>query len=124
MIGKFLLTVAVILGAYLVYRARVRRERAARGLIPPPRPLVPAGLIRPLAYLLLAFMLLGSILYIVRDWGDEATPVMVQVVNANTGLVTEYEARRGSLEGRRFVTTDGREIRLAEVERLVVLEAR
>ncbi len=65
-------------------------------------------------------MLIGSLAYLVRDWDRDREIIPVQVVNANTGEVTRYEARRGSVDGRRFVTSDGREIRIADIERLVM----
>jgi hypothetical protein len=124
MIWKLLLTAAVIFGAYLVIRARIQRAKEAQGLVAPRPPLIPPGLIRPIAYILLAFMLVGSATYLARDLGRDRQTIRVEVVNANTGAVTEYDARRGSVEGRRFVTSDGREVRLADVERLVIDESR
>ncbi|WP_296806885.1 hypothetical protein [Thiocapsa sp.] len=120
MISKLLLTAGVIFVAYLVIRARIRRSREAAGLVAPRRPLIPSALLRPLAYGLLAAMLIGSLAYLVRDWDRDREIIPVQVVNANTGEVTRYEARRGSVDGRRFVTSDGREIRIADIERLVM----
>lgn len=120
MILKLLLTAAVILGAYLVIRARIRRSREAAGLVAPRPPLIPPDLISPLAYGLLAVMLIGSLAYLVRDWDRDREIIPIQVVNANTGEVTRYEARRGSVDGGRFVTSDGREIRIADIERLII----
>jgi hypothetical protein len=65
-------------------------------------------------------MLIGSLSLLVRDWDRDREIIPVQVVNANTGEVTRYEVRRGSVDGRGFVTADGREIRIADVERLVM----
>jgi hypothetical protein len=120
MISKLLLTAAVIFVAYLVIRARIRRSREAAGLIAPRPPLIPQALIRPLAYGLLAVMLIGSVAYLVRDWDRDREIIPVQVVNANTGEVTRYEVLRGSVDGRRFLTADGREIRIADIERLIM----
>jgi hypothetical protein len=120
MILKLLLTAAVIFGAYLVIRARIRSSREAAGLVAPRPPLIPPELIRPLAYGLLAVMLIGSLAYLVRDWDRDREIIPIQVVNANTGEVTRYEARRGSVDGGRFVTSDGREIRIADIERLII----
>ncbi|MBK1644491.1 hypothetical protein CKO25_07450 [Thiocapsa imhoffii] len=118
MIWKLLLTTLVILGATLVIRARIRRARLGADGAPRP-PLIPLALIRPLAYGLLALMLIGSLTHLIRGWDRDQLPVTVQVLNTHTGAITEYEARRGSVEGRRFTTLDGRTIYLAEIERLV-----
>jgi hypothetical protein len=120
MIWKLLLTAAVIVWAYLVIRARILRSREAAGLVAPRPPLIPAALIRPLAYVLLSVMVIGSLSMLVRDWDRDREIIPVQVVNANTGGVTHYRIRRGSLDGNRFVTADGREIRVADVERLIM----
>lgn len=120
MIWKLLLTVAVILWGILVFRERRRRERELAGLLEPRPPLVPRAFMPWLAYGLLAVMLIGSIGYLVTGLRGDQDLVRVQVINANTGLVTEYLAPSRSIEGRRFLTSDGREVRLADVERLVI----
>lgn len=120
MIWKILLTAALILWAFMVFRGRLRRAREARGLSAPRPPLLPPGLLRPLAYLLLTFMLFGSAAYLVLDWRSAQETVRAQVINANTGAIVEYQIKRGSIDGRRFVTADGQEVRLADVERLIV----
>ncbi len=120
MIWKILLTVALILWAAMVFRGRLRRAREARGLIAPRPPLFPPGLLRPIAYLLLTLMLFGSAAYLILDWRSAQETVRAQVINANTGAIVEYQIRRGSVDGRRFVTADGQEVRLADVERLII----
>ena len=127
MIGKLLLTLAVLLGAYGVLRARWRANRIESGAVP--------GLdrsqgsdsswqtMRLAASLLIAIMAVGSALYLAQRWFEDQEVVQVQVINANTGRVTLYESRRGSVEGRQFQTLDGRTIRLADVERMILLPA-
>ncbi|MBK1721062.1 hypothetical protein [Thiocystis violacea] len=121
MIGKLLLTLLVVLGAYGVLRARWHRDRVARGLEPARPPLVPRGAIRLAAAIVVAAMALGSVLGLLQGWRQEREVVQVQVVNANTGQLTTYRVRRGSIQGRRLVTLDGRQIRLADVERMIIL---
>lgn len=123
MLWKLLLTAAVVFGAYGVIRARARSTRIARGLEPPRQPLLPPGAIRLTAKLVLAIMVIGSAAYLFQIWRDTQEVVQAQVINANTGAITLYTVRRNSIEGRRFRTTDGRDIRLADVERLIVLPA-
>lgn len=127
MIGKLLLTLAVLLGAYGVLRVRWRANRIESGTVP--------GLDRPhgsdsswqtmrlAASLLIAIMAVGSALYLAQGWFEDQEVVQVQVINANTGRITLYESRRGSVEGRQFQTLDGRTIRLADVERMILLPA-
>jgi hypothetical protein len=121
MIWKFLLTVTVILGAYGIVRTRIQSSRVARGLEPPRPPLFPPGLIRIAVAVVLALMCVGTTFHLYRGWRHQHEVILVQVVNANTGQITSYEAHRGSIDGRRFQTLDGREMRLADVERMIIL---
>ena len=121
MIWKLLLMAAVLLGAYGVIRARIRADRVARGLEPPRQPLFPPGAMRLTALLLAAIMVVGSALYLLQGWLHDQETIQVQVINANTGAITLYQSHRGSVDGRRFRTLDGREIRLADVERMIIL---
>jgi hypothetical protein len=126
MFGKLLLTLAVILGAYLVIRTRIQRGRAVAAASPPParEPLIPAAALRAVAYGLVVAMVAGSLLWLYLDWEAGASVVTVQVINANTGDVTLYQARREQVEGRRFTTLDGRIVTLADVERMELAEGR
>jgi len=119
MIWKFVLTIVVMLGAYLVVRTRWRAVGRAGAPTAPPL-LLPAGLVRTVAYALLGLMLAGSGWYLFWQWETGNAVLAVEVVNANTGAVTRYEARRRTIEGRGFRTLDGREIRLADVERMIL----
>jgi len=120
MFGKILLTLAVILGAYHVLRARMRRDResASKPSSRPPMPLVPPGILKAIAYGLVVAMVAGSLLWLYLDYTAGREVVMVRVINATTGSVTIYEARRADVEGRRFTTLDGRPVTLADVDRM------
>jgi hypothetical protein len=128
MLGKFLITVAVIYIAYLVVRSRYQRSvpqeqtrtrRANTG-----DPFHSRGAIKAGAYAVVLVMLFGSGVYLFQSWDREHQVVEVQVVNPYNGDVQRYEARRGDIEGRTFRTLDGRLIRIAEMERLVINETR
>jgi hypothetical protein len=122
MLGKILLTLAVILGAYAVIRARLREGQESTRAQPQsaPPPLIPSGMIRAVAYALVAVMVAGSLLWLYLDWEESREVVAVQVINANTGEITTYRARRADVEGRHFTTLDGRRVTLADVERMVL----
>ncbi|MFD2112408.1 hypothetical protein [Thiorhodococcus fuscus] len=122
MFWKLLLTLGVIAAVYGSLRSRRRAELIAHGQEVGP-PLVPPGLMRRVAWGLIAVMLLGSAVYLVQDWLHDHQRVEVQVVNANTGAIARYQAHRGDIQGRRLTTLDGREIRLADVERMIILPA-
>jgi hypothetical protein len=65
-------------------------------------------------------MLVGSALYLFQSWERQHQIVSIQVVNPYNGQVQRYETRRGDIDGRTFRTLDGRLIRIAEMERMIV----
>lgn len=120
MFGKLLLTAAVVLGAYLVIRARMQRgrETAASPSATPREPLVPPGTLKIIAYGLVVVMASGSLLWMYLDYQAGREVVTVRVINANTGEATTYMARRSGVRGRQFTTLDGRPVTLSDVDRM------
>ena len=119
MIGKILFTAAVIAVVLLIWRTR-NAPRAAAAAVPR---LVNPGPgrrspWRMLAILAVVVMILGSGVLLYDYWADRNDVIFIRVVDATTGRTTEYRARRGDIEDRYFVTTDGRRIVLADTERL------
>lgn len=129
---KILLTAAVVWVAWLVVRERWRAEEAAerpcagdgRGRPSERSPLVPRGAVKLAAYGVVAIMLVGTGVYLYQGWQREREIVQLQVVNTYTGEVERYEARRGEIDRRGFLTLDGRHVQIAEMERLIVIEPR
>lgn len=127
MFTKLLLTVTVILVAWLVVRKRWRgegdeppRPRAASRA--PAGPLMPRGAVKLAAYGIVVLMLAGTGFYLFQDWRHAREIVQLQVVNVYTGETEHYEARRSEIDRRRFRTLDGRRIQIAEMERLIERE--
>jgi hypothetical protein len=124
MITKLLLTIGVILVAWLVLRNRQKRMSA-----PPPAPRLQVAArdgVNPwkwAGYLLVVVMILGSGLFLYAEWQDRYRVVTVGVVNTQTGERIEYQARRMDVEDRRFVTLDGREVSVADTERIELQSA-
>jgi hypothetical protein len=123
MFWKLVLTGAVILGAVLVIRARMQRPPEVPVPESQQRPLLPRGLARGVAYALAGLSLGGAAFYLVHSWDAGRQVLLVQVVNANTGLMAEYQARRRDIEARGFRTLEGQVIRLADVERMILTPA-
>jgi hypothetical protein len=118
MFGKILITIVVLVMAWLVIRTRL--QAGGRAALPPARgdPLIPAGVLRALAYGVVSVMIAGTALYLFQGWVTARAPITVRVINANTGEGVTYQARREDVAGRSFRTLDGRRITLADVERM------
>ncbi|AGA90876.1 hypothetical protein Thimo_2125 [Thioflavicoccus mobilis 8321] len=117
MLGQLLLTIAVVLVAYLVIRGR--KAEAPE----PPRKAIPPRLARAAGRALLGLAALGVAYFLIDHWSQAREAVTVQVINANTGRITYFQARRGDVKGRTFVTLDGQRVMLADVERMVLRDA-
>jgi hypothetical protein len=121
MISKLFLTILLIVGLIYYVRSRGsarppegrRREHIAT---PPARqePLVP----RAILYIFIALMLLATSVILYFDWEKNYRVVTIRVINSDTGQVSEYQARRGDIDGRTFETLDGKVVTLADVERM------
>lgn len=120
MFGKILITAVVVVLAWLAIRARSRGVNPTRAAPATPArpPLVPPGAMRTIAYGMVGVMVAGTGLYLFDGWESGREAVRVRVINANTGQVAIYRARRDQVAGRSFRTLDGRQITLAEVERM------
>lgn len=123
MFWKLILTGAIILGAFLVIRARQERPRESAVCARVGRPILSPGLVRSLAFVLIGLVLGGTGLYLARSWHQGREVLRVQIVNASSGLVTDFRARRRDIEGRGFRTLEGQVIRLADVERMILTPA-
>jgi len=128
MLAKLFITAVVIYIAWLAVRNRWRETdrdggatRAAGAARPP---LVSRNAVRTAAYALVVLMVVGSGFYVFQKWEHRREVLAVQVVDPATGRTQTYEARRGDIEGRSFTTLDGRRIRIADMERLVLEERR
>ncbi|NBC13635.1 MAG: hypothetical protein GVY09_09880 [Gammaproteobacteria bacterium] len=136
MLGKFLLTAAVIVLAFYVIRQRAdssgeRRERGdtadgARAAASGAR----AGLfsrrslIQTAAGVVVVTMIVGSALALLQGWERARDVVTVEVSNPITGAVERFEARRTDVGDQTIRTLDGRRIRVSEVERIIIRERR
>ena len=61
-------------------------------------------------------------LYFYLEWQRANDEVQVRVVNSRTGAYQSYLARKVDVGARRFITLDGRQITIADVERLEIVD--
>lgn len=116
---KLLLTALVIAGALLTLRMRSQKQYTASA------PVLNAAqdrrpMLKFLAAGVVALMLAGAALYLYHQWSDAYQVVTVRVIDTRSDRATAYQVYKGDIDGRSFVTTDGRTVTLAEVERLEV----
>lgn len=116
---KILLPLLVGLFIYYLGKKHARRAAMPTGSSPP------SGIMEPIrrsfrlaSYLLVGFALCAVVWVMVDDWLEGREVVHVRVINVQTGEGVDYQALRGQVEGRIFRTLDGRQVRLADVERL------
>ena len=130
MIGKILLTLAVIAIAYLMVR---RDHGSRRDTTQPAPPKISAGDqkkipdptlhddLRTASYLFLLFMVLvGAALYYFR-WQDDHKLITVRLYSADQADPASYEVYKYQLAERSFTTVDGRAITVAGSERMEVI---
>jgi hypothetical protein len=129
MVGKFLITMAVIIGAFFVIRQRhtsgendsksIKTEKT-KTLKSNKKDELSADL-RAGAYMFLFLMVgIGATLYYF-DWQDDHTVLTVNLHRDNNAAVVSYEVYKYQLESRSFITTDGRSITVASSERIEIL---
>lgn len=121
MIWKLLLTALVIAGAVLTMRARGQRMEQVAAAEAANRPAADSPnlrLIKMAAAILVVLMVLGAGFYLYHQWQDAYQVVTVRVIDSRSGKEVTYQAYKGDVEGRTFLTTQGRQVTLAEVERL------
>ena len=131
MVGKFLITMAVIIGAFFVIRqrhtngendstSRSNKTEKAKTLKSNRKDELSADL-RAGAYMFLFLMVgIGATLYYF-DWQDDHTLLTVNLHRDDNSAVVSYEVYKYQLESRSFITTDGRSITVASSERIEIL---
>jgi hypothetical protein len=120
MLTKILLTTAVIVAVVLYLRTQTPAATAPR---PKEEEIDPAAQRRArniaTGAILLILIGIGSLVYYFK-WVEEHQLVVVQVINSATDSVATYTVFANKVQGRTFVTKDGRTITLADVERMEV----
>ena len=124
MIFKILLPALATLIVYLLGKNHARREQRLNS--PATSKTIPEmekkdkSQLRLAAYML-AFSTIGLAgWYIYDDWSQSKQEVLIRIINAETGKVSSYKAIKGQIHGQTFRTTDGRQVRLADVERMEI----
>ncbi|MBF0425750.1 MAG: hypothetical protein HQL66_08020 [Magnetococcales bacterium] len=132
MLSKFILTALLAFAAYLLGRYHVVRHFRPlprdphADAMPAPETGGAAGFARRHASrlpLIIAVAVISlALLSVYRSWHERERVLHVRVINTSNGQVVHYEARRKLIRMRSLQTTDGRQVTLADVERMEVDE--
>lgn len=130
MLGKILLTLAVVITAFFYIRQRNLAESRDPDRKRTPKiqePVIPAADdalsadLRFGAYLFLALMIgLAGTLYYFR-WQDDHTLLTVTLYRENQAQPISYQVYKYQLEERSFITLDGTSVTVASSERMEVV---
>ncbi len=116
MLTKILFTVLVIIVVALVFRQK-NAPKAAR-IEPPKQTKDQTGIqTKTVIYALLGLIIAISTLLFVIHWQDQHRIINIRVTDTSGGI-TDYQAHKQSVQGRRFTTLDGREVTLGDNDRV------
>ncbi|HED14451.1 MAG TPA: hypothetical protein ENI62_12500 [Gammaproteobacteria bacterium] len=121
MLTKILLTIAVIIAAMLYVRTQNSKPTKPRPAPPPPPQLWGVTVTAErLAYgLLVVFLLISALVYFYY-WREQQKIINIRVFADSSNSSTLYQARRSDINGRHFLTIDGREVKLGSADRMEV----
>ena len=118
-----LLVIGLVLLAAIVYVRLKARLAPTRPTQPPPTQAATTRSNRLaiwIAALLVGITLGVSGLLYYLNWRAAHQLFIVEVTNSHSGEVQQFQVYRDDIQGRRFRTTDGRQIHLSDAERMEV----
>ncbi len=124
MITKILFTVIIIVVVGMVFAKRSNEAQASRQAAKKPKTTeaeVASLSPQTLAYGLIGLLILISGVVYYFSWSSENSLVKLRLVGIG-GQVTEYQAYKKDIKDRSFVTISGKQIRMADSDRLELLE--
>ncbi|MDA0688591.1 MAG: hypothetical protein O2948_08085 [Proteobacteria bacterium] len=124
MIGRIILTLAVIAIAYVFVRQRRLAEEAENKPVPVKKDKLRDELsqdLRMAAYMFMVLMVgIGGAVYYFR-WQDEHTILTINLHRENQAQPVSYQVYKYQLQERSFTTIDGTHVTVAGSERMEVL---
>jgi uncharacterized iron-regulated membrane protein len=124
MITKILFTLLIVVGVYVVttYRRAANAPRP-RPRAKAPRPVAQDKTIRLALWLFVFMTVLSGLIYAWWEWQAAHQILDIRVIGSG-GEVATYRAYKADVRGRRFATLDGRQVTIADSERIEITEAR
>ncbi len=125
MFWKFLLPLLILGSFYTLGKRHARRglqNNPHPSLTHPPSGLTPksSSLMQTTATTIVISVITLLAWFIFNYWQESRQVVEIRVIHVQTGKITLYQALKGKIHGRSFLSADGRQITLADVERLEV----
>ena len=112
------MTALVIAGAVMAIKLRTRDTSGGSSVAVSPQVKSGHSMIKLAAIGLVVLFLVGTGFFLYHQWQDNYQIVQVHVIDTRSGKEVTYEAYKGDIEARSFLTVTGRQVNLAEVERM------
>ncbi|MBF0620667.1 MAG: hypothetical protein HQL54_01940 [Magnetococcales bacterium] len=122
MIYKILLPAIVIGIIYLLGRSHGQEEESGVKAVARQSTPIKKRSHTPILLAVLALSTFMTGLFIYRNWADNQKEVVIRVIHIETGRTITYQAHKGDVHGRTFTALDGRRVRLADAERMEIVE--
>ncbi len=124
MLGK-LFFAFILLGLVLLMMVKTKRPPQPKQGAPKPKKPIRKGMSdhRLAAYLFIGLVVLSSIAMLTWQWQDRQQNVVVTVIDTKTGKEIRYRSKYSLVDERSFETLDGRQVRVADTERIELRDA-
>jgi len=119
MLTKFLITVLVVVSAFVFIRYKNKpalNERPIRVINVTAQ--TPSKNIKLIAVFVLLLTLVTGTVMVFLNWQDEHRVFDIKIINPQTSTSDHYQAYKKDLKGRAFTTLSGQQITVSELERL------
>lgn len=125
MILKILLTLAVVIGVVIWFRAQKTKQASAIAQAQTQGRLINPDVeknswLKPLLYSLAGLSIAVGILIYYLSWMDDHTQYQITITNPQTGSSETYIALKKDMFGRRFITEAGLQINASDLDRIEI----
>ena len=120
MLTKIIVTLAVIVGC--LWYASSKRNQELQPVVAKPgkREIERKLLLTRGAFTFMFLMVIAAGVIVFIELQDDYETVTVHVINSDTNSRTSYKAQRQDIDGGSFTTIEGRQVFVADVERIEV----
>ena len=120
MLTKLLVTMAVIVGCLWYVSSKRNQELQTIEAKPSKKEAERKLLLTRGAFAFMFLMVIAAGVIVFIELQDDYETVTVHVINSDTNSTISYQAQRQDIDGSSFTTIEGRQIFVADVERIEV----